>query len=123
MRRFLLATSTATLFAFAAPARAAPSESCSTEALQAMAPPGTTVAIAQREVFADRGEVYSDENWGCRVSGFVTNQNPGPNRVMFNLTLPDNFNGRYVHLGIGDAAGKIPEMPQRLLARGFALDL
>ena len=40
---------------------------------------------------------------------------------MFNLTLPDNFNGRYVYLGIGGAAGKIPEMPQRLLARGFAL--
>jgi len=109
------------LGAHAAPALAAPSEGCSTEAVQAMAPPGTTVAMAVREVFADRDEVYSDENWGCRVSGWVTNQNPGPNRVMFNLTLPDNFNGRYLYLGIGGAAGKIPEMPQRLLARGFAL--
>ncbi len=106
---------------FAVPALAAPSEGCNIEAVQAMAPPGTTVAMAVREVFADRDEVYSDENWGCRVSGWVTNTDPGPNRVMFNLTLPDNFNGRYVYLGVGGAAGKIPNMPQRLLARGFAL--
>lgn len=121
MRKFMLAASTALFALSAAPALAAPSEGCSTEAVQAMAPPGTTVAMAVREVFADRDEVYSDENWGCRVSGWVTNQNPGPNRVLFNLTLPDNFNGRYLYLGIGGAAGKIPEMPQRLLAKGYAL--
>lgn len=79
------------------------------------------IAMAVREVFADREEVYSDENWGCRVSGWVTNENPGPNRVKFNLLLPDNFNGRYLYLGVGGAAGKIPEMPQRLLAQGYAL--
>ena len=121
MRKFLLAASAAISALNAAPALAAASEGCSTEAVQAMAPPGTTVAMAVREVFADRDEVYSDENWGCRVSGWVTNQNPGPNRVMFNLTLPDNFNGRYLYLGVGGAAGKIPNMPQRLLAQGYAL--
>lgn len=119
MRKYLLAASIVALSS--APALAAPSEGCNTEAVQALAPPGTMIAMAVREVFADRDEVYSDENWGCRVSGWVTNQNPGPNRVMFNLTLPDNFNGRYLYLGIGGAAGKIPNMPQRLLARGFAL--
>jgi Tannase and feruloyl esterase len=119
MRHLMLAVAIAAFHS--APAFAAPSEGCNTDAVQAMAPPGTTVAMAVREVFADRDEVYAEENWGCRVSGWVTNQNPGPNRVMFNLTLPDNFNGRYVYLGIGGAAGKIPNMPQRLLARGFAL--
>ena len=79
MRKFLLASGAAALFGFsAAPALAAPSEGCSTEAVQAMAPPGTTVAMAVREVFADRDEVYSDENWGCRVSGWVTNRIPAP---------------------------------------------
>lgn len=109
------------LAAWATPALAAPSENCSTEALQAMAPAGTTISLAGREVFADREDVYSDENWGCRVSGYVTNENPGPNKVYFSLTLPDNFNGRYLYLGIGGAAGKIPNMPQRLLAQGYAL--
>jgi hypothetical protein len=70
MRKFLLAASTALVALSAAPVMAAPSEGCSTEAVQAMAPPGTTVAMAVREVFADRDEVYSEENWGCRVSGW-----------------------------------------------------
>ena len=121
MRKILYSAAIATLGMCATPAFAAPSENCTTDVLQAMAPKGTTVALAVREVFADREDVYSDENWGCRVSGYITNENPGPNRVYFNLTLPDNFNGRYLYLGIGGSAGKIPNMPQRLLAQGFAL--
>jgi Tannase and feruloyl esterase len=102
-------------------ALAAPSDNCTTAALQVLAPQKVIVAMAAREVFADREEVYSDENWGCRVTGWVITENPGPNRVLFTLMLPDNFNGRYLYLGVGGAAGKIPEMPQRLLAKGYAL--
>lgn len=105
----------------AGPAAAEPSELCDTETLQAMSPVGTTVAIAVRQVFADREDVYSNESWGCKVSGYVTNVNPGPNRVFFSLALPDTFNGRYLYLGIGGAAGKIPHFPQTLLAEGYAL--
>ena len=121
MRIILTFTAAVLAGMLAAPVLATPSENCSIEAVQAMAPTGTTIALAVREVFADREDVYSDENWGCRVSGYVTNDNPGPNRVNFALTLPDNFNGRYLYLGIGGAAGKIPNMPQRFLAQGYAL--
>ncbi len=122
MRKALLAAATAlTAIMIASPAQAAYSESCDTATLQAMAPKGTTVAFAAREVFADRGDVGPGEVWGCRVVGYVTNTDPGPNKVLFTLTLPDEFNGRYVYLGIGGAAGKIPDIPERLLAKGFAL--
>lgn len=105
----------------ASPAWAEPSEGCDTQSLQAMAPAGTTVAMAVREVFADREDVYSNESWGCKVNGYVTNTDPGPNKVFFSLALPDTFGGRYLYLGIGGAAGKIPHFPQALLAGGYAL--
>ncbi|MDG2003500.1 MAG: tannase/feruloyl esterase family alpha/beta hydrolase [Novosphingobium sp.] len=109
------------LFLGTAPAHAAYSESCDTEAVQAMAPDGVTVAFATREVFADRDDVYKEANWGCHVYGYVTNTDPGPNKVLFTLALPDNYTGRYVFLGIGGAAGKLPKMERRLLAKGYAL--
>ncbi|MFT3965303.1 MAG: tannase/feruloyl esterase family alpha/beta hydrolase [Sphingobium sp.] len=105
----------------ASPARAAYSEACDTETLQKMAPEGTTVAFAAREVFAERGDVGPGEIWGCRVMGYVTTRDPGPNKVLFTLTLPDEYSGRYLYLGLGGAAGKIPDIPERLLAKGFAL--
>lgn len=87
----------------------APSESCDRESIQKLAPLGTTVAFAARE--------YG----GCRISGYVTNDNPGPNQVLFTLALPSNFNGRYVYLGVGGAAGLLPVMKPSLLAKGYAL--
>lgn len=120
--RIGLAAGAAAMAIFAAaPAHAAFSEHCDTETLQSMAPEGVTVAFAAREVFADRDDVYKDENWGCHVYGYVTNTDPGPNKVLFTLALPDNFTGRIVFLGIGGAAGKLPKMEQRLLAKGYAL--
>jgi feruloyl esterase len=95
--------------AFAKPASAAPSEACDTETVQAMAPAGATVAFAARE-----GAI-------CRISGYVTTTKPGPNRVLFQMALPDNFNGRYVYLGVGGAAGALPVMQPSLLAKGYAL--
>jgi hypothetical protein len=93
----------------ASPARAAPSEACDTSTVQAMAPADTTVSFAARE------------SGICRVSGYVTTRDPGPNHVLFTLALPDNFNGRYVYLGVGGAAGSLPVMQPNLLAKGYAL--
>jgi len=87
----------------------APSESCNRAAIQRMAPANTTVAFALRE------------NSGiCRIHGYVTNQNPGPNEVNFVLALPDKFNGRYVFLGVGGAAGNLPAVKPTLIAKGYA---
>ena len=91
-------------------ATAVPSESCDTGSLQALAPADTTVSFAAREV-----------GGGCRVHGHVTTTNPGPNRVLFVLMLPDDFNGRYLYLGVGGAAGALPYVPARLYRRGYAI--
>lgn len=88
---------------------AAPSERCDTETIQKMAPADTTVGFAARE------------GNGCRVGGFVTTQNPGPNRVLFNLFLPNNFNGRYLYLGVGGAAGSLPFFPASYISQGYAV--
>ena len=74
-----------------------------------MAPADTTVSFAARE------------GGGCRVVGFVTTRNPGPNKVLFTIGLPDNFNGRYLYLGVGGAAGELPVLRSSLLAKGYAL--
>ena len=66
-----------------------------------MAPADTTVAFAAREY----GGV-------CRVHGYVTTRDPGPNKVLFVLVMPDNFNGRYLYLGVGAAAGALPLFPR-----------
>ena len=57
----------------------------------------------------------------CRIYGYVTTRNPGPNKVLFVLGLPDNFNGRYVYLGVGGAAAYLPALPPALLSKGYAL--
>lgn len=44
----------------------------------------------------------------CDVTGNITTENPGPNTVMFELGLPDNFNGRFLFLGGGGFNGYIP---------------
>ncbi len=37
----------------------------------------------------------------CRVDGYVTTTNPGPNRVRFMMALPDSFSGRYLFTAQG----------------------
>lgn len=86
-----------------------PSENCTTLALQPLTPANTTIAFAARE------------GGMCRIHGWVTNTNPGPNRVNFVLALPDAFNGRYVFLGVGGAAGQLPAVTPALLSKGYAL--
>jgi feruloyl esterase len=110
MRMLLLLAVTATAICQCQPAAAAaPSDQCDTESIQAMAPAETTVGFAAREP------------GGCRVGGYVTTQNPGPNRVLFTLFLPNNFNGRYLYMGVGGSAGSLPSIPPSLLAKGYAL--
>ena len=87
-----------------------PSESCDAGTTRRFVPANTTIAFVTREV----GGI-------CRVNGSITTQNPGPNRVNFVLAMPDNFNGRYVFLGVGGAAGQLPAMKPSLLAKGYAL--
>ena len=120
MRKAVLLASIAALCANPAPAQQrnpvsgaasgkAPTESCDQPALQAMAPANTTIAFAAREA----GGL-------CRVNGYVTNTDPGPNRVHFVLALPNRFNGRYVYLGVGGAAGQLPAIRPGLSAKGYA---
>lgn len=87
----------------------APSENCNRTQIQRFAPANTTVSVAVRETSGI-----------CRVHGFVTTQNPGPNEVNFVLALPDKFNGRYLFLGVGGAAGNIPAIQSSLTAKGYA---
>jgi hypothetical protein len=88
---------------------AVPSEAYDTETVQSMAPADTTVTAAVREAGL------------CRVSGYATTRDPGPNKVLFVLGLPDKFIGRYTYLGVGGAAVYLPTFPAGLLAKGYAL--
>ncbi|MFT4028014.1 MAG: tannase/feruloyl esterase family alpha/beta hydrolase, partial [Novosphingobium sp.] len=87
-----------------------PSEKCDTASVQAMAPADTTVQFAYREF-----------GGGCRVHGYVTTQNPGPNKVVFVLMLPDQPNWRYLYIGVGGAAGVLPTVPSELYRRGYII--
>jgi feruloyl esterase len=51
----------------------------------------------------------------------VTTRDPGPNKVLFVLAMPDNYNSRYVYLGVGGAGGQLPTLPPGLLAKGYVL--
>lgn len=57
----------------------------------------------------------------CRIDGYVTTINPGPNKVNFMLTLPEKNNGRYLFTIQGGAAGFIPEPAQAQLRLGYAI--
>jgi feruloyl esterase len=62
----------------------------------------------------------------CRVEGYVTTTNPGPNQVNFRLQLPDqNWNGRYYFIGLGATAGYVPTDSQipggNPILKGFAV--
>jgi hypothetical protein len=97
--------------AFAQQAPSSPSDNCDTESVQKMAPADTTVAFAARE---GGGGL-------CRVVGYVTTNDPSPNRVLFTLGLPSRFTGRYVYLGVGGSAGNLPMLRPELLAKGYAV--
>src|SRR5688572_5537184 len=57
----------------------------------------------------------------CRVDGYVTTTNPGPNRVLWMLALPENWSGRYLFTVQGGAAGFVPDPTEGHLRQGFAI--
>jgi hypothetical protein len=56
-----------------------------------------------------------------RLDGYVETGDPGPNRVNFQISLPDAFCGRYIMVSQGGAAGTVPRPPADLLAAGWAV--
>jgi feruloyl esterase len=95
----------------------APAGACSVARIQAMAPADTTITAAAPTVAPVPH---------CKVEGYVTTDNPGPNRNHFRLQLPDNgFENRYYFIGMGGSAGYVPTDSQipagNPMHRGFAV--
>jgi feruloyl esterase len=90
---------------------------CSVEAIQALAPAGTTITAAAPTALPVPH---------CRIDGFLMTTNPGPNQVNFRLQLPDaGWTGRYYFIGMGGSAGYVPSDSQipagNPLHKGFAV--
>jgi feruloyl esterase len=90
---------------------------CSVEAVKALAPAGTTITSA-----APTPTPLPH----CKVEGYVTTTDPGPNQVNFRLQLPDTgWAGRYYFIGMGGSAGYVPTDSQipagNPLFKGFAV--
>ncbi|MDB5424922.1 MAG: hypothetical protein JWQ29_2338 [Phenylobacterium sp.] len=97
--------------------RDAPAGKCSIASLQAISPKDTTITAA---------EETAKPVPNCRVDGYVTTTNPGPNRNGFRLQLPQKgWTGRYYFIGMGAAAGYVPTDSQipagNPLYKGFAV--
>lgn len=93
--------------------RRPPRVGCELGELQRVAPDATTLTSASASATAD-GVAY------CRVDGFVTTTDPGPNLVNFQVSLPDRHNGRFYFQGLGGTAGYVPDPDPVLLAAGYA---
>jgi feruloyl esterase len=91
---------------------------CSVAAMQASAPADTTIVSAER---------LTSPVPHCRVEGYVTATNPGPNRDNFRLQLPERgaWNGRFYFIGVGGAGGFLPTESQtprgNPIVKGFAV--
>ena len=95
----------------------APAASCDVATIQAMAPADTTIVSATS---------VADPVANCRVDGYVTTTDPGPNQVNFRLQLPDrDWAGRFYFIGMGGSAGYVPTDSQvpagNPLLKGFAV--
>ncbi|MFA5495871.1 MAG: tannase/feruloyl esterase family alpha/beta hydrolase [Porticoccaceae bacterium] len=105
------------LAALALTSTAFASDKCSIDTIQRYAPAGTTIIAA-----APSPEPVAH----CRVEGYVTTTDPGPNQVNFRLQLPDkDWAGRYFFIGMGGSAGYVPSDSQvpagNPLLGGFAV--
>ena len=91
---------------------------CDVASMQAVAPADTTIVSAQQL----RTPVPH-----CRVDGYVTTTNPGPNKNNFRLQLPDHklWNHRYYFIGVGGSGGSVPtdsQVPRgNPIVKGFAV--
>src|SRR5262245_55385119 len=92
--------------------------SCDVKSIQAMAPADTTI---------EKAEMVDKPARNCRVDGYVTTTNPGPNKDYFRLQLPEKaaFKNRYYFVGLGGAAGHVPTDSQipggNPVSEGFAV--
>ncbi|SNT01778.1 feruloyl esterase [Sphingomonas laterariae] len=96
---------------------AADTRKCEVSSIQAMAPDDTTIVSATPTAAPVPH---------CRIEGFVTTTNPGPNKVNFRLQLPDTgWKNRYYFIGMGAAAGYVPSdsqiPPGNPLYKGYAV--
>lgn len=91
--------------------------SCDLAGILALAPADTTITA----VSVQEGPVRH-----CKVEGYVTTTNPGPNQVNFVLNLPDRgaWNGRFYFANQGGSGGSVPTAAQHPsgnpLTAGFA---
>ncbi len=91
---------------------------CNVKSIQAAAPKDTTIVSAQK---LDKPVPH------CKVDGYVTTNNPGPNRANFRVQLPDKslWKGRYYFIGLGGSAGYVPTdsqiPPGNPLVKGFVV--
>lgn len=90
---------------------------CTVERIQSIVGDGAVIETVTQENNPVRN---------CRIDGYVTTLNPGPNKVRFRLQLPtDNFNGRLYMAGLGGAAGYVPtdsQVPRgNPIVAGFAM--
>ncbi|MDX1505084.1 MAG: tannase/feruloyl esterase family alpha/beta hydrolase [Spongiibacter sp.] len=93
--------------------------------------PGCSMDELSAVVSEDTTLTKVEANWfpvqHCHVKGYVTTNEPTPNRVNFRLQLPqpEAWNGRYYFIGLGGGAGRTPilsESPYGYpLAAGFAV--
>jgi feruloyl esterase len=90
---------------------------CQVKSIQSAAPADTTIVSAEQ---LDKPVAH------CKIDGYVTTTNPGPNKVNFRLQLPDKslWKGRYYFIGLGGAAGYVPTDSQipggNPIVKGFA---
>lgn len=115
-----LATALAVSVAFGAHLRAqqeaqggsggTPATACSADAVQQKAPNGTTITDAKVV------EGTGSQRRHCQVDGHVAV--PG-NEVNFRVGLPENWNGKFLFVGVGGLAGQLGNLRQGL-ERGYA---
>jgi len=91
---------------------------CDIASIQALAPADTTILAVEHLDVPVRH---------CRVDGYVTTTNPGPNRNNFRLQLPDRdlWTNRFYFIGVGGSGGSVPTDSQapggNPIVKGFAV--
>ena len=91
---------------------------CDVASVQSVVPADTTIVAA---------DTLDTPVPHCRIEGYVTTTNPGPNRNNFRLQLParELWEGRYYFIGLGGSAGYVPtdsQLPRgNPMVKGFAV--
>ena len=106
----LLAAAIAALTGLAAASQLQAAPACDLASFKA--PANTTLVSAT---------AFSEPVNYCRIDGYVTTTNPGPNQVNFMLALPERHNGRYVFTIQGGAAAFVPNPTATQLTNGYAI--